>query len=155
MIDFSDDGDLVWRYAPEKIVPVDICPIQSYTDEIISDFIKPFALHNELMYRCRIYTTDEEVIFAMDTHHIISDGTMTANFAEALFAAYRGEPLKEDHYYYYLETVRRHCSELEQTADLPVPLIINYDSELYSRTLIEKFASCFNEALDGLVAGEI
>lgn len=48
------------------------------------------------MYRCGIYTTEEEVVFAMDTHHIISDGTMTANFAEALFAAYRGEPLKED-----------------------------------------------------------
>ena len=47
------------------------------------------------MYRCGIYTTEEEVVFAMDTHHIISDGTMTANFAEALFAAYRGEPLKE------------------------------------------------------------
>ncbi|MBR3315656.1 MAG: hypothetical protein IKG18_16140 [Atopobiaceae bacterium] len=58
--------------------------------------MRPFALGNELMYRCGIYTTEEEVVFAMDTHHIISDGTMTANFAEALFAAYRGEPLKED-----------------------------------------------------------
>ena len=40
-----------------------------------------------------------------------------ANFMSELFAAYRGEPLREDHYYWYLESQYRRRMELEHEAD--------------------------------------
>ena len=103
---------------PGKTVPVEICAVSSFTDEDITAFIQPFTLGNELLYRCKIFTTAEHVILAIDTHHLISDGTSTANFVSELFAAYRGEPLRQDHYYAYLESQHKRRLELEQDADV-------------------------------------
>ena len=69
------------------------------------------------MYRCGISVTDKHVFLDFDSCHLISDGTSIANFMSELFAAYRGEPLKKDHYYYYLETQYRKRMELEHEAD--------------------------------------
>ena len=115
---YNEAGELVIRYMPGKTVPVEICAVSSFTDEDITAFIQPFSLGNELLYRCKIFTTPGHVILAIDTHHLISDGTSTANFVSELFAAYRGEPLRQDHYYAYLESQHKRRLELEQDADV-------------------------------------
>lgn len=126
----NDLGEVVWHHVPGKTVKVDILPIKEYTDEITRAFIKPYALRDGLMYRCAIYRTDTEVILAVDMNHMITDGTMQDNFMRELFAAYRGEPLRRDLYYYYLETSHRERTEMESTADLQL-LKKLYDSGDY------------------------
>lgn len=113
----NEDGEPVMRYIPGRIASVEICPIEAYSETVLRDFIRPFRLDGELMYRCKILTTDAHVILMMDTNHLITDGTTMANFMSELFAAYRGETLREDHYYYYLEHQKRRRMELAQDAD--------------------------------------
>lgn len=128
VLTFNEDGELVWQYVPEKIQPVEITPIAEYTDEITAGFMKSFRLNRELLYRCKIYTTADKVILALDLNHIISDGTMLYHFLKELFAAYRGEALMEDHYYYYLESTHRRRMELEASDQM------HRLKEFYNRT---------------------
>ncbi|MDO5455667.1 MAG: AMP-binding protein [Eubacteriales bacterium] len=115
---FNEDCSLVMRYLPERYQRVQIHEIGEYTDEITDRFLQPFRMVNELMYRCEIYATPTQTILLFDSHHAISDGTMMANFAHELFAAYRGEALRADHYFYFLERQRRVRMTLAQEADI-------------------------------------
>ena len=113
----DEEGVPVMRCMPGKIVHPEIREVPEHTEDMLVDLIQPYRLEGELMYRCRIYVTKTRVILDFDTCHLISDGTTMANFMSELFAAYRGETLREDHYYYYLEHQYRRRMELEQDAD--------------------------------------
>ena len=115
---FNHDGEVVWRYEPDRSVQVEIIAIEEYTDEITTQFIQPFHLNGELFCRCRIYTTKEQVILLLDMNHIITDGMMMVNFMKNLCLAYQGEELGEDYYYYYLEQANKRRVELESTSDV-------------------------------------
>ena len=120
----------VMRYEKGRIVHPEIREVQEHTEEMLTDLIRPYSLNGELMYRCRIYATPERTFLDLDTCHIISDGTSIANFMAELFAAYRGEPLRQDRYYYYLEHQYRRRMELEQEADAQL-LIKRFSREEY------------------------
>ena len=113
----DDEGNPVMRYMPGKIVHPEIIETQEHTKDTLAELILPYSLNGELLYRCRIYTEQSSVILDLDTCHLISDGSSMANFIAELFAAYRGEKLRQDHYYYYLENQHRRQMELEQEAD--------------------------------------
>lgn len=113
----DDDGIPVMRHVPGTIVHPQIREVTEHTDGMLLDLVRPYRLDGELMYRCGISVTDKHVFLDFDSCHLISDGTSIANFMSELFAAYRGEPLKKDHYYYYLETQYRKRMELEHEAD--------------------------------------
>ena len=113
----NDDGVPVLRYVPGRIVHPEICEVAAHTKDMLMGIVAPYRLDGELQYRCRIYVTQTHVFLDLDTNHLISDGTTMANFLAELFAAYRGEPLREDHYYYYMAHQYQRRMELEQDAD--------------------------------------
>ena len=117
VLSHDEDGNPVMRHVPGKIVHPEMIETEEHTKDTLAELIQPYTLNGELLYRCRIYLTRSSVILDLDTCHLISDGSSMANFISELFAAYRGEKLRQDHYYYYLENQHRRQMELEQEAD--------------------------------------
>ena len=128
VLGFDEDGVPVMRYVPGRILRPEIREIPEHTADTLMELVGPYRLDGELLYRCGIFVTPERVWLDLDTCHLISDGTSMANFASELFAAYRGEALRQDHYYYYLEHQYRRRMELEREADVQLLL------ERFSRT---------------------
>ena len=117
VLSFSEEGEPVMRYVPGRIVHPEIIRVSEYTRDMLQEIIRPYRLKDELLYRSRIYETPEHVVLDFDSCHLISDGSSMANFISELWAAYRGEALRKDHYYYYLQEQYRRRMELEQEAD--------------------------------------
>ena len=113
----GEDGEPVMRYVPGQVVHPEIIRVSEHTHEMLREIISPYKLSGELMYRCRIYETTEHVYLDFDSCHLITDGTTMANFMSELWAAYRGEALRKDHYYHYLDEQYRHRMELEHESD--------------------------------------
>ncbi len=128
----SHDGEgiPVMRHVPGRIVRPEIREVQEHTTDMLMELVQPYRLTGELLYRCRIWKTPGNVFLDLDTCHLISDGAAMANFMSELFAAYRGEKLRQDHYYYYLENQYRRRKELEQEADAML-LMERFSSEEY------------------------
>ncbi len=67
---------------------------QEEIDEIIKNFIKPFALSQAPLFRVGLVeAAEEEYILIFDIHHIISDGVTTGVFIDEFMKLYNGEPL--------------------------------------------------------------
>ncbi|MDO4865009.1 MAG: AMP-binding protein [Clostridia bacterium] len=111
------DGVPVLRHVPGRIVRPEIRTADAHTVDMLMALVKPYRLDGELLYRCAIWATPTHVFLDMDTCHMITDGTCMANFMSELFAAYRGEPLRQDHYYWYLESQHSRRMALEHDAD--------------------------------------
>ena len=118
VLSLSDEGEPVLRYVPGRIVHPEIIRVSEHTRDMLREIIGPFRMNDELLYRCRIYETPEHVVLDFDSCHLITDGSTMANFMSELWAAYRGEALRKDHYYYYLQDQYRKRMELEQEADV-------------------------------------
>ena len=117
VLSHDEAGVPVMLHVPGRIVHPEIHEVDEHTRDMLTELIRPYRLNGELLYRCVIYVTEKHVFLDMDTCHLISDGSTMANFMSELFAAYRGEPLREDHYYWYLENQHRRMLELEQEAE--------------------------------------
>ena len=117
VLSHNEDGVPVMRYVPGRIVHPEIVEIEEHPDAMLEELIRPYRLEGELLYRCRICAAPESVYLDFDSFHLISDGSGMANFMSELFAAYRGESLRPDHYYWYLESQYRRRMELEHEAD--------------------------------------
>lgn len=130
VLSHDEAGVPVFRYVPGMIVHPEIREVEEHTKDTLAALIRPYRLDGELLYRCAIYATKEYVYLDWDTSHIISDGTCMANFISELFAAYRGEPLRQDHYYWYLEYQYRRRMALEHDADARL-LMRRFDREDY------------------------
>ncbi len=117
VLSHDEAGVPVLHHVPGKIVRPEIRKVSRHTDAMLDELILPYRLDGELLYRCVIYVTETDVFLDFDTCHLISDGTMMANFMAALFSAYRGEQLPPDHYWYYLEEQYKSRMELSQEAD--------------------------------------
>ena len=117
VLSFSEEGEPVMRYVPGRIVHPEIIRVSEHTREMLREIIGPYRLNDELLYRCRIYETPEHVVLDLDTCHLITDGSTMANFMSEVWAAYRGEALRKDHYFYYLREQYRRRTELEHEAD--------------------------------------
>ena len=129
---FNEEGEPVMRYMPGHIVHPEIIRTDEHTREMLRELIAPFSLSGGLMYRCRIYETPEHVVLDFDSCHLITDGTTMVNFVSELQAAYRGEALRMDHYYYYLREQYCRRMELEHEADALL-LMERFNSRDYLR----------------------
>ena len=117
VLSHNEEGDPVLHYVPGRIVHPEILPVREHPNATLTDLIRPYQLKDELLYRCRIRVSETHVFLDLDTNHLITDGTTMANFMAELFRSFRGEPLRQDHYYLYLEEQYRRRSELERDAD--------------------------------------
>ena len=57
------------------------------------NFIKPFELLNEKLYRLKIFKTEKSIYFLYDIHHVLMDGVGQTVFEKAIKAAYEGNEL--------------------------------------------------------------
>lgn len=62
------------------------------------DYIRPFDLLGEPLYRCCIFKLDSSVVLFYDIHHIIFDGYSSQVFMADLDKAYKGEVLEPELY---------------------------------------------------------
>lgn len=78
-----DNVDLKIQYFDTKGITI---------QEIISQFVKPFNLIEELLFRVGIISIEEnQTIVLIDMHHIISDGVSIDLFMKEFLGLYRGE----------------------------------------------------------------
>lgn len=126
----DEEGVPVLRYMEGRIIHPEIIHVDEHTEGMLMEMIQPYHLNGELLYRCRIYVTKEHVFLDFDTCHLISDGQAKANFISELFAAYRGEPLRKDHYFHYLQEQYRRRMELEHEASVQL-LMKRFSQEEY------------------------
>ena len=62
------------------------------------DYIRPFDLLKERLYRCCIFKLESTVVLFYDIHHIIFDGYSSQVFMADIDKAYKGEPLEPELY---------------------------------------------------------
>ncbi len=94
----SDSSGNIFMYPDdEREVNIDILTgSEEEYQQYFSSFAKPFDLHNGPLFRISIFETDEHIYLIIDFHHIISDGTSIAVFAEELNRVMNNEePLGE------------------------------------------------------------
>ncbi|MDR0900114.1 MAG: amino acid adenylation domain-containing protein, partial [Methanobrevibacter sp.] len=71
---------------------------EELTDSIKYDFVQPFDLFKEPLYRFAIYNTGDEVFILSDFNHIIFDGFSFNIFFDDLIGIYNGESVEEETY---------------------------------------------------------
>ncbi len=90
-------------------------------EAFFKNFAKPFDMENGPLYRIAVFSTEEHVCLVTDFHHIISDGTSIAVFAEELDRVMKGmEPLGESYTQFYLaleEEQRRAGTEYKKAKE--------------------------------------
>ncbi len=94
----SDNGGNIFMYPnDEREVNIDVLSGTEEEYEVFfKSFAKPFDLQNGPLYRISVFVTDEHTYLVTDFHHIISDGTSIAVFADELNRTMNGEaPLGE------------------------------------------------------------
>jgi amino acid adenylation domain-containing protein/thioester reductase-like protein len=67
---------------------------ESQIKAICTDFVKPFDLFSENLYRFQIHQTEKQVYLLLDIHHIIFDGSSLAIFLENLSDALVGKDIE-------------------------------------------------------------
>lgn len=60
------------------------------------DFVKPFDLEKDILFRFAIFECGDKSMFAMDFHHIISDGTSVSVICNDIALAYDGKELEPE-----------------------------------------------------------
>ena len=65
-------------------------------DELEKENLKPFDLHNDQLFRFKIYTTPTETILFSDVHHIISDGESLDKLFTNIANAYQGIEIEKE-----------------------------------------------------------
>ncbi len=86
---------------PRDDRPVDVDIVRGTEEEyeaFFKGFARPFDFEHGPLYRFAIFITDEQVYLVLDFHHIISDGSSIAVFAQELDRALRGEELLGEPY---------------------------------------------------------
>lgn len=60
------------------------------------DFVKPFELEKDILFRFAVFECGDKSMFAMDLHHIISDGTSVSVICNDIALAYDGKELEPE-----------------------------------------------------------
>ena len=97
---FNEDGEPMQKYSKELWKDIKVEKIsEKQLDEIKDDLVQPFNIMNNLLFRCRIFETEEAGYLFMDVHHTLFDGTSSKVFFGDILKAYFGQPLEPDYYY--------------------------------------------------------
>lgn len=93
----DEQGDTFMYPCEEREVKVEqYSGSEEEYEAFFKNFARPFDMENGPLYQIAVFTTEEHVYLVTDFHHIISDGTSIAVFAEELDRVMNGkEPLGE------------------------------------------------------------
>ncbi|MBP3412049.1 MAG: amino acid adenylation domain-containing protein, partial [Oscillospiraceae bacterium] len=134
------DGEAVQQIQSGVEADLELCEdLESTEVDLIREFVRPFALSVAPLIRGRLIRRKQGYLFALDMHHIISDGISSAVFIEELSALYNGQelPMLQRQYKdfscwmyakdlsadreYWLDQFRDEIPVLELTLDAPRP----------------------------------
>lgn len=97
---FNEDGEPMQRYSPELWKDIVVEEVSEAELNTIKDtLVQPFKMVNSLMFRCRVFKTEEAGYIFMDVHHTLFDGTSSKVFFGDILKAYFGQELEPDYYY--------------------------------------------------------
>ena len=108
VIEFNGDGDMVQRYAPDKMKNITVEQVHDWELDTLKDtLVQPFRITDSLLHRCRVFETETAVYVFFDVHHTMFDGTSFKVFMNNVVKAVTGAPLIPDNYYLMLEERER------------------------------------------------
>ena len=82
---------------PRDSVEFDIPVVQvNNLEQAGKDFVKPFDLEKDILFRFAVFECGDKSMFAMDFHHIISDGTSVSVICNDIALAYDGKKLEPE-----------------------------------------------------------
>lgn len=97
---FNEDGEPMQKYSPELWKDIEVEHVsEKQLEEIKDTLVQPFKMVKQLMFRCRIFETEEAGYLFMDVHHSLFDGTSSKVFFGDILKAYFGQELEPDYYY--------------------------------------------------------
>ncbi len=142
---YNDDLELVMRYRPELIENVEVVETtQSELDERYKpEFVDRFKIINNLLYKAKIYATEDKVYLYLAFHHAIGDGHFQSEMLRNIFDCMKGKELKRDLYYSYLQKVH-----LEQIGDTTKEDIQYLNSAYGQKKSVDRFPTPDFESRD-------
>ena len=82
---FDEDGRLMQKYSPEVFETVEVEEMPDrQLEELAETLVRPFALTDSRLYRCRIFRTESGLYLFFDVHHMIFDGTSSKVFLKEI-----------------------------------------------------------------------
>ena len=135
VITFNDECELVLKYDPKKIPEVQYYEVaESELDDFLSSKERYFKMLGEPFFDLILIRTESHLYFLNQNHHIAFDGTCSLLLAEAVAAAYRGQPLRPDTYYLYLDQLQKRNTD-EYASELDRYFQKNFTHKNYQRYL--------------------
>ena len=86
----TDENGEIYKYQRDTAADVQIVEMETAD---FCQFVKPFDLYNDVLFRFFIIKTPEQNYLFYDIHHIIFDGTSNLVFLTDINRAYDGEEL--------------------------------------------------------------
>lgn len=91
---FIDNSTGSPMMKPRDSVDFDIPVVQvDNLEQAGKDFVKPFDLAKDILFRFAVFECGDKSMFAMDLHHIISDGTSVSVICNDIALAYTEKSL--------------------------------------------------------------
>ena len=109
---WNPEGDIIQRYAPELIDPVEVEEVSEKQLEVIGrSLIRPFKIIRSCLFRCRVFRTEKACYLFLDIHHTICDGTSYNVLLRDIDAAHGGHVFEKKDCYYELLRAREQMME--------------------------------------------
>lgn len=109
---WNPEGDIIQRYVPELIDPVEVEEVSEKQLEVIGrSLIRPFKIIRSCLFRCRVFRTEKACYLFLDIHHTICDGTSYNVLLRDIDAAYGGQVFEKKDCYYELLRAREQMME--------------------------------------------
>ena len=93
----NGDEGIVQTVDLEKVVEI---PVKQMSEEELAkykqDFVKPFDLGTDPLYRFEIATTEKQTYLLMDVHHLVFDGGSSDIFLQQLCSLMNGETIEAE-----------------------------------------------------------
>ena len=95
----DEEGQVCMFPQDDRSVDVDVVRgTEEEYEAFFKGFARPFDFEHGPLYRFAVFVTDEHVYLVLDFHHIISNGSSIAVFAQELDRALRGQELLGEPY---------------------------------------------------------
>lgn len=87
------DGDIYQQRNDKDIIDIPIYE-KEFTKEILNEFVRPFDIIDNHLFRFEIYHNQDDTYLLLDFHHIITDGTSMTILVNDILSAYDGKKLQ-------------------------------------------------------------
>lgn len=115
----NENGEVLQHYVVDDMPKMVVENISKKDfEEIKKALVRPYNLMNSPLFRCRVFSVEQETYFFFDVHHIIFDGFSVQISAGELYKALKGKKLSTDYYYYILsQREKEKASSVYQAAE--------------------------------------